>query len=154
LGDRGQGHLLVIVIEDLKGVVPSVAQVVQALDHIGQCLAVHALSGKDPEVSGRRDALLDRTNLLPHEIGQLNQKDFLRIDQLQIVQRGVGGLHVKRIQADPQVGKIGHLHDLPSLVVLVDVSPPRQALIGHLNSQRQRQHGQLSQISGQVGLVV
>jgi hypothetical protein len=37
---------------------------------------------------------------LPHEIGQLNQKDFLWIHQLQIIEPALGCQHMKRIQCN------------------------------------------------------
>ena len=86
------------------------------------------------------NSLLDRANLLPHEIGELHQEDLLGIENIDLVERGLGRKDVKRVDADPEVGRTGSLHDVPRGREFVDRAAPRQAFVRNLDAERQRQH--------------
>src|SRR5438132_819458 len=78
LGDRRQRHLLIVVVEHFEAVVAGVADLIKLRDECSDLLAVRAFAGKHAERARRRDALLDRADLLPHEVRKLDEEDLLR----------------------------------------------------------------------------
>ncbi|OQB98413.1 MAG: hypothetical protein BWX79_03317 [Alphaproteobacteria bacterium ADurb.Bin100] len=120
----------------------------QATNQVGQRLAVHALAGEDTEMARGGDALLHRTDLLPHEVGQLHQENLFGVEQFQVFQRRLGGEQVEGVQPQAEIRHVGAADHLPCGGELVDGAAPGQPFIGHLDAQRDRQHRQLAQVFG------
>ena len=71
-----EGQLLVIVVEYFKTVITTVANSVKTQHLISQLLAVHTLARKNPKGAGGGHAFFKGRGFLPHEIGQLDKKNF------------------------------------------------------------------------------
>ncbi|MNT66779.1 hypothetical protein D3C72_2048670 [compost metagenome] len=89
----------------------------------------------------------DSLRFLPHEVGQLHQENLVRVQVFNGVQRGLRGKHVIGIQSQAEIRTVGAADYIPGRGKFVDGAPPGQALESDLDTQRQRQHGQLAQIA-------
>ena len=116
--------MLVVVVEYLEAVVAAVTEAVKPRHQLCQLRAVHALTGKYSKGAGGINALLDGPDLLPHEIGQLNQKNLLRVKRVDFIERSLGGENVKRIEAKSQIGRISAANDVPGVREFVDMPAP------------------------------
>ena len=81
----------------------------------GNDFAVHTFPGKNTKGARGGHALFEGRCFPPHEVGQLNQKHTLWVQQVQVVQVVFGGEDVERIQADAEVGAVGRINNLPGL---------------------------------------
>jgi len=147
LGHRGQRQLLVVVVEDFKAVIAAIANAVEAQHQVGQGFAVHALAREHTEGAGGGHAIFESGGFVPHEVGQLNQENFLGVEVFNRIERCVGREDVERVNTNAEIGAIGAAHHIPRRGELVDRAAPRQTFVGHFDAQGQSQHGKFFQIA-------
>src|SRR5215472_5759038 len=112
--DDGGRQLRVVVVEHLEAVVSPVPPVVEDLDELGEESAVQPLSRKDAEMPRGVDALLYRGQLAPHEIRELNEKDLLRVDEVELVEGGARRELVEGVEPEPEVRAVRRGDDVRS----------------------------------------
>lgn len=92
----------------------------------------------------------------PHErgIGELNEEDLLARDRGEALRVRTSGQNVEAVETDTESGVVCCLDDAPGTVVRVDVTPPRQRLVGDADPVLVRQYGQFAQLRRGQGVVV
>jgi hypothetical protein len=122
-GAHGRG-LAEDVVEHLQGQRPAISgaqDVREQAGHVEVALAGEAAVVPAPVQDVHRE---------PGRVGQLEEKDLLGRDGLDRVRGHVPGEDVEAVQAEPEMGMVGHPHDPPGVQVVVDVPAPRQRLVG------------------------
>ena len=136
------------VVEDLQRERPAVARVQHPGQEVREVEA--ALAGEAAVVP----APLQDVHPQPRGVGQLQEEDLLARDLGDRREVGRAREDVEAVQADAQGGVIGALHDAPAVVVLRDVAPPRERLVGDPQAAIRRAGRELVQLLGGEVVVV
>ena len=103
---RGQRQLAVVVVEHLEAVVAAIAQLVEpahALRSASLCTPSPGKTRKWRAVAMRSSSV---RRLLPHEIRELHEKDLVRRQHVEVVERRLGRERVERVDAMASTSKM------------------------------------------------
>ena len=87
-------------------------------------------------------------------VGELDEEDLLGRDLADADRISAAREDVKAVQADTERGVICGRDDRPGMVVLADVAPPGERLVGHPNTALRRLFGEFAQLLGRQRVVV
>jgi hypothetical protein len=147
IDDDFGGHLKVIVVVDVEAVIAAVADLVEPRDEIGEPFAVRAFSREDAEVRRRGVLLGARADLLPHEIGQLDEEDLLRVERVDVLARRARGKRVERVDREAEVRRRGAEHDVGGDRQRLRRAARRLRLVGNADAERHGEHRELAKIA-------